>query len=782
MQARRRLMSELRRRRLVGRDRELAALHDTLVGSRPILTITGRGGIGKTHLVAVAADAAEATHRVIRVEVASDVDDLAMLDAVCSAAACPTSTVDDLAGWIGTTPTLLVLDGFELGVAAAALLVDLVDKTEFLTAWAVSRVSVPIPGARRMRIDPLTESAAIEVFVEAASAADAMFTADGPAADDVAAVCRASGGLPLALQLLAARCPALPVDAMRVELDRGALLALAASGDVDVRATVAWSIGSLGVVDRRALQRLSVFRGAFDLVAATQIAAFGVVRRADVFDVLAKLVDVHLLEPRHEPGHARYVLAADVRAVAAELLATSEDAPITAQRHAEYLRVLVAALGRLDTPEFDLGVARLSTHEDDLLDAVRGAVADGTVDLALELLDALVALWVDRGPSVARLRRLEELRRAALDAGQPADPVRLVRSNLWASAACAQATTEGPHVARMLDEASAIASRIDDVRLQLDVLACEVDAFPALGDVPRARHALGTALAMAHELGDEWSMARFEVWAAMAAQLAGDYDTAESLASSGLSRAGRTGDHRTRARAVLVLRSLPQEVRLGVPTIDELIVIARRTSDRRALLWLFVFGGSTPTVDPGLACSWLAEGLDLLGSADDRPLFAVYVNALFSLLAGIGEEVAAAPLLAVLAPWGPTLERLLIPTELKKHFTRVAAVRLRLGPRRFAELLDQGARLDAYELAMSQATSTAQRLMGRPTVEREALTNRERQVLGLIAEGTSNKEIATRLGIRSKTVMHHTVAIYRKLGVRGRGEAAALVRRAGVAG
>lgn len=410
---------------LVGRGRELGDLVDLLAGpGARLVTLTGVGGVGKTRLATEAAREALAARPfpdgVAFVGLAPIEDPALVVPAVLRAlgVAAPEDRTpgEILAGYLKDKALLLVLDNFEHVTGAAPEVAGLVEACPDLVVLATSRAPLRVRGEREYPVSPLAlppttrspsgeeveGSSAGALFVERARATASGFRLTRENAGDVAAICWRLAGLPLALELAAAKTKFLDPAALLARLDRA--LSTAWGRDLPerqrtMRATLDWSYGLLGEREQGLLGRLSVFVGGFSLEAAEAVGTAG--DAEDVLDHLGVLVEQSLVvaEPRAgEPG-IRYGMLEPVRQYALEKLEGSGEAEETRLRHAAFYLALAerAAVG-LWGGEQGEWLERLEQENGNLRAALTWALSGaGDSESAARLCWALWLFWWARG-------------------------------------------------------------------------------------------------------------------------------------------------------------------------------------------------------------------------------------------------------------------------------------------------------------------------------------------------------------------------------------------------
>src|SRR5580704_6174168 len=341
---------------LIGRDDEIADLADLLDGER-LMTIVGAGGVGKTRLaIAVGWRVADAyPDGVWLVELAPISDPSLVVSAVATALDLARGARELSPAFLATTlrdrRLLLILDNCEhLIVSAAALADALIESIPGLTVLATSQESLRLDAERVFRLDPLalpppdaidiTGYGAVDLFAHRARGADRRFDLSESNAAAVADICRRLDGVPLSLEMAAARVASLGLKGLRASLE--ARLHVLSGGlrtpDVrhqTLRSTVEWSVGLLDETEALVFRSLGVFSGSFSLDAAMAVVAAGGMERWTVADALARLVDKSVVAAERGQA-ARYRLLETLRLYARDLLHASGDWEKMAESHARH--------------------------------------------------------------------------------------------------------------------------------------------------------------------------------------------------------------------------------------------------------------------------------------------------------------------------------------------------------------------------------------------------------------------------------------------------------------
>jgi len=404
----------------IGREREMAEATTLLAGSR-LLTLTGAGGCGKTRLALELAGQllGDFADGVWPVELAALGEPELLGPAV--AQALDTQLASDrapevaLAGHIGDRQQLLLLDNCEHLIEPVAHLVQaLLGHCPQLTVLATSREPLRIPGEVTWRVPSLSlpklgerspsdpEAESVRLFTVRAGQADPGFELDDENAIAISSLCHRLDGMPLAIELAAARVsvltPAQIVERLDDSLDLlsgGSRTAM--TRQQTLRATLAWSFDLLEPDERILLRRLAVFAGSFGLESAEDVCAEDPLRRQAAVALLGCLVDKSLVHVEEGPGDRRYRLLETVRQYAAERLGEAGEREAFERRHRDWY----IALAESDpTPAGDLPATgrlrRLDSERDNLRAALASALANEP-QVALRLTVALWRFWLTRG-------------------------------------------------------------------------------------------------------------------------------------------------------------------------------------------------------------------------------------------------------------------------------------------------------------------------------------------------------------------------------------------------
>jgi predicted ATPase len=523
----------------VGREHELAELGALLVRTR-LLTLSGAGGVGKTRLALELARAGNDAYSggALLVELDALDDGALVPGAVAEAldlrALRGEAVLDALLAELEPRELLLVLDNCEHLIGAAAALVDsLLRGAPRLTVLATSREPLRVPGEVVFRVpslgipDPerdeepeaLLRYEAVRLFVERAQAAAPRFALDGTNAPAVARICHRLDGLPLALELAAARVDALTPDSLAGRLDDRFRLLRAGRRTAPTRqqtleATLDWSHELLEPEERILLRRLAIFSGNFGLEAAEEVCSGDDLGAAQVAPLLAELVEKSLVVSEDRGGNRRYRLLETIRSYAGDKLTGSGEEPAVAARHAAWVVAFVAGLD----------------HQLTGLESERGNLRAALETLLRRDPEAALGLTARVWPFWLRRIELPEARRwlgEVLERAQRASPER-IRALLGYAAIEFRSGDEGLGLAKV-EEALSTARSLGDVALEWRALHFRAAVEIAYDDGVRAEGFYRPALAFAHEHGLAAAEAVSTYSLAAAAWVAGDVGEAERL-------------------------------------------------------------------------------------------------------------------------------------------------------------------------------------------------------------------------------------------------------------
>jgi predicted ATPase/DNA-binding SARP family transcriptional activator len=388
---------------LIGRERELAEVRQALTASR-LVTITGPGGAGKTRLTIELAGSMADTFPggVYYVPLAplrdSNMLDSFILQALGIANPLAKTPVEALVEYLRERSVLLVLDNFEHLVDAAPIVSMLLEGCSTLKVLTTSRIPLRIRGEREYPLRSLSEAASAELFIERSTAVRPDFVAGNDQLPSIVQICRRLDGLPLAIELAAARSRVLAPETLLQRLERPLDVLTSGSRDLPdrqqtLRATIAWSYDLLEPDIQKLFRALAVFAPGWTLEATGAVCPDGV----DVLDGLTVLVESNLLEQYETDGKSRFRMLETIREYGLEQLEAAGETEEISRRHADYYLTFAEEV----TP--DLRGARsavrhveLSSHHDNLRAALAWAL-EHNPDRGLRVAANLEKYWLTRG-------------------------------------------------------------------------------------------------------------------------------------------------------------------------------------------------------------------------------------------------------------------------------------------------------------------------------------------------------------------------------------------------
>jgi predicted ATPase/DNA-binding CsgD family transcriptional regulator len=755
-----------------------------------LVTVTGPGGAGKTRLAGevagrVAGRFADGVWLAELAMVADPEQVAAVVAAALGVREQPgVAAAVTLARVLARQQLLLVLDNCEhvLG-AAAGLCAGLVAACDDLRILATSREVLRVAEEARYRLGPLAVpgpgdladvvgAEAVVLFADRARQADAHFVLDARTGPEVARLVRRLDGMPLAIELAAARVEALGVSKLLGRLDdRFALLAggdrRAPSRQRSLAAAVEWSYQLLDEDERRVFRAVSVFPGPFTLEGAEAVAG------ADGGLAVLRLVDCSLLVPPRAgvDGRPRYVMLDTLRAYGARLRAEAGEQDTVAAALAAYaLRVAQEAAAGLQAGSGEAAAAgRLDAEDPATRQVLAWAIARDAA-LAVRLADALGWWWWLRGRLPGQYRLLAEV------AGR-AEP----GSDGWCTIQCwlGRAAAFSADMAGALGHWTALLDAVQGrgpSRILADALAGRANVLLNSGRLAEGAEDARRSLAMARDLGYPAGEGKALQMLGIAAGYSGDYDGIVQLIRQQQLIAGvpaltarmgnvsmidaliETGDLAAaesacaealaRCRDVGDAFALPQ---LLVPTVD-LDVRAGRFQDAaahvREMLQIAVRAGDVWNVGNGLwSCVWLCAATGRYAEA--ATLWAAH--AAYCRKQGIAGQT---------------------PGEARREQETLSKVRQALGPRRARAAEERGAAmsLDTAAQYALMLTAPAPPSAGATGPGPGRLSARERELVTLVAQGRTDADIAAQLYISIRTVRSHLDRIRDKTGCRRRAD------------
>jgi predicted ATPase/DNA-binding CsgD family transcriptional regulator len=533
----------------VGRGTQITDVR-TLLADNRLVTLTGAGGAGKTRLaVEIAAlivtdfpdgiwyvDLAPITHPAVA--------PVAVARALGLTDQPRRSTIDTLVRFAADRQTLIVLDNCEhLLDATSSLAVELLGACPALRILATSRESTGVPGEVTFLVPSLSlADEAIELFADRVRRVRPDFSVTDVNVTVVTEICRRLDGMPLAIELAAARVRALSLQEIAAGLhDRFRLLTGGARTAVrrqqTLRASVDWSHALLTEPERILFRQLAVFLGGFDLDAAQAVAGDSDVERYQILDLLALLVDKSLTLAENASGATRYRLLETVRQYALEKLGESGEANDVRNRHRDHYTALATTLDTPGRADYERRLEQAEIEIDNLRAAFGWSRENADNEKALKLASALQPLWLARGRIQEGLTWFNAVFRQETTPDHEA--IAPVRARALADKAVLDSWV-GISSTGDAEQALAIARAVDDPALLARALyAC---GSAAVFNPEVARPYFAEAIGLARTLGDRWRLSQILSRQAHMAFVAGDPIAARAIAEEGRDLADAIGD------------------------------------------------------------------------------------------------------------------------------------------------------------------------------------------------------------------------------------------------
>src|SRR5579872_3164078 len=681
---------------LVGRESELNDIVEAVTRAR-LLTLTGPGGAGKTRLALAAARSVLESFPagVCWVELAQIEDPEIVGQTVASRLGVPDTPGQDpaqaVAEYIADHQVLVVLDNCEhLAGATAGLTENLLGACPALTVLATSREALGVEGELNWQVPPLSlpeagpgsaltasalaASDAVKLFEQRAQLVRPSFKVTDENAAQVASICQRLDGLPLAIELAAARMRILSSAQLAERLDD--IFALLVGGARSaparhqaLRATLDWSHDMLDAEERVAFRRLAVFAGGFTLEAAERVTAGGDLKPASMLELLTRLADNSLLRVEHARGDSRYHLLVTIRDYARARLAEAGEAVLAGGHEAS-------------GSGLELELDRLDTELPNLRKAFESATESGDAVAALRIAGLLDRYAYLRG-------RYHEIRQWMDDAvtSYPDAPAGLRAKALLGSGRLALLQCDYAPAVRRLEAALRLYRELEDPRGIAGALQVLGSVAREQGRYARAVELHAESLAVAEAAGDRWAVASAHSYLAFVSWLQRDFAAASTQASTALAMFRELGDVEGAAWSLISLGTVARyqgEVERAGALLTESRTLSEGIGFREGIAWCCEQLGLLAAVDgEPAAITLLRRSLELHSELRDRWRMSSVLEDLAAIALVLGRAPAAARLLGAAEALREAIGTVIAPCERAQHVQTAAGARAALGEETF---------------------------------------------------------------------------------------------------
>jgi predicted ATPase/DNA-binding CsgD family transcriptional regulator len=787
----------------VGREREIREIQKLLLSNR-LVTLTGPGGCGKTRLsIKIAQElSGEFERGVWLVELASISDPTLVPQTIAAALNVREKSgrelMDLLIDSLSARTVLLVIDNCEHLILACAYVAEmLLQNCPDLKILATSREALGLTGEIAWIVPPLSlpeqqpwtnpvsaqdavhfyaESESVQLFVNRAKAISPDFTLNSGNGPWVAEICRRLDGMPLAIELAAARVRSLTVQEIAQRLDDRFNLLTGGSRTGHPRqqtlaATLEWSYALLLEKEKKVLQRLSVFAGGATMEAAESVCSGDGVEAAEALDVLSYLVDKSLVTAYSpERGETRYRLLETIRQYALDKLAESGEVDESNNRHLDFfIGWAERAEPYLNGSEQVPWLNRFEIEHDNLRVALEWSlIAANRAEIGLRLAVIMAEFWKMHGyHGEGRARLTAAL--AHRDVQQPT----LTRAQAFHRASTFAFYQSDYSAARVLAEENLVISRKLGSAGRLEVanaLEMLAEVATEIGDYSTATKFYEEALPLYREVGDLVGIGDTLKMLGWGAMRIGDYEQAESRLNEGLIACRQSGDLRQISSALSGLGELA--VRRGqYERASDLLRESLNISEHLGEKWgIAIALGSLGWLalrqhDFREMMKLLGESLGVRMETGDRGGIAWCLEKLAEADGEQSHFQRAAVVFGAASALRAPLESVMDGADLPDYERMIFRLRTALGKEAFAEAWNEGQAMTLKQ-AVDYALAEPEPVQIEVSLKEKfgGLTGREREVAALIAQGKSNREIALVMTVGAKTVETYVTRILNKLG------------------